>query len=83
MKQGQYHPLTVPEMAVSLFAANEGYIDDVEVEKVTDFEKALHEYMAAEHKALMDRMAAELELTDEIERGLRKAIEDFKAHHAY
>ena len=83
MKQSQYHPLTVPEMAVSLFAANEGYIDDVEVEKVTDFEKALHEYMASEQKPLLDKIGAEQELTEGIDQELRRAIEDFKQHHAY
>jgi F-type H+-transporting ATPase subunit alpha len=40
MKQMQYSPLSVAQMAVSLFAANEGYLDDVEVKKVVDFERA-------------------------------------------
>ncbi len=42
MKQKQYSPLSVAEMAVSLFAANEGYLDDVDIKKVVDFEAALH-----------------------------------------
>ena len=41
MKQAQYQPLSIAEMSVSLFAANEGFIDDVEVEKVGSFEAAL------------------------------------------
>jgi F-type H+-transporting ATPase subunit alpha len=83
MKQGQYQPLTVPEMATSLFAANEGYLDDVEVEKVVDFEKALHDYMNSQQKALMDQISSEAKLTDEIQSGLHEALKDFKAHHAY
>ena len=42
MKQKQYAPLTVAEMAVSLYAANEGYLDDVPADKIVDFETALH-----------------------------------------
>ncbi|MFA9459233.1 F0F1 ATP synthase subunit alpha [Thiohalorhabdus sp. Cl-TMA] len=83
MKQGQYKPLSVAEMAVSLFAANEGYIDDVEVEKVVDTEKALHEYMHSQQKDLMEKMASELALTDEIQSGLHSALKDFKEKHAY
>jgi len=83
MKQGQYKPLSVPEMATSLFAANEGYLDDVEVEKVVDFEKALHEYMHSQQKDLLDKMASELKLTDEIVSGLHSALKDFKEKHAY
>jgi len=45
MKQNQYAPLSVAEMAVSLFAANKGFIDDVEVNQVVAFERALHSYM--------------------------------------
>jgi F-type H+-transporting ATPase subunit alpha len=70
-------------MAVSLFAANEGYLDDVEVEKVVDFEKALHDYMNSQQKALMDKISSDLKLTDEITSGLHEALKDFKANHAY
>ncbi len=83
MKQGQYQPLSVPEMAVSLFTANEGYLDDVEVERVTELEKALHEYMHSQQKDLMDKIASELKLTDEIQEGLHAALKDFKEKHAY
>jgi len=83
MKQGQYQPLSVPEMAVSLFAANEGYLDDVEVEKIVEFEKALHDYVGSQQKALMDKIASDLKLTDEITSGLHEALKDFKANHAY
>ena len=44
MKQKQYSPLSVAEMALSLFAANEGFIDPVPVPKVVDFEEALHDF---------------------------------------
>ena len=80
MKQKQYSPLSVAEMAVSLFAADQGYIDDVEIEKVLNFEQAMISYMHASHAEMMDRINASGDYNDEIEAGLRAAIEDFKAN---
>ena len=56
MKQKQYSPMSVAQMGVSLFAANEGYLKNVEVKKVLDFEAALHSYMASEHAELMKQV---------------------------
>jgi F-type H+-transporting ATPase subunit alpha len=59
MKQKQYSPLSVAEMGVSLFAANEGYLKNVEVKKVLDFEAALHSFMAQRTRsALMNNINA-------------------------
>ena len=55
MKQKQYSPQSVAEMGVVLYAANEGYLSDVEVNKIGDFEAALLSYMHAEHGDLMSR----------------------------
>ena len=79
MKQKQYSPLSVAEMAVSLYAVDQGYLDDVEKEKVVDFEHALHGYMRASQAELMDRINASGDYNDEIESALRAAVEDFKA----
>ena len=79
MKQKQYSPLSVAEMAVSLFAVDQGYLDDVENEKVVDFEHALHGYMRASHADLMDKICESGDYSDEIEASLRSAVEDFKA----
>jgi F-type H+-transporting ATPase subunit alpha len=62
MKQFQYSPLSVAQMAVSLFAANEGYLDDVEVKKVVDFERALQGYMSSSQKPLLDKIDADRRL---------------------
>ncbi len=83
MKQKQYSPLSVAQMAVSLFAANEGYIDDVENPKVVDFEAALHDYMDASQKPLMDRINETTDYNDEIANGLHEALKDFKANHTW
>jgi len=83
MKQKQYSPLSIAEMAVSLFAANEGYLDDVDLKKVVDFEAALHGYMKSSQAALMDRINQSGDYNDEIEQALHRALQDFKANRAW
>ena len=78
MKQKQYSPLSVAEQAVSLFAANQGYLDDVELAKVGSFEAALHSHMRSKHGELMNRINASGDYNDEIEKGLRAALDAFK-----
>ena len=77
MKQNQYSPLSVAQMAMSLFAANEGYLDTVEVNKVLAFEAALHGYMKSEHSALMDKINETGDFSDEIKNGMKQAIDSF------
>ncbi len=79
MKQKQYSPLSVAEMAVSLFAADQGYLDDVDLNKVVDFESALHAYMRASQSGLMEQINATGDYNDDIVAGLKAAVEDFKA----
>jgi F-type H+-transporting ATPase subunit alpha len=83
MKQGQYAPLSIGLMACSLFAANEGYLDDVDKKKVVDFEKALHSYMLSAQAALIDRINSTGDYNAEIEQGLHAAIKDFKANNTW
>lgn len=83
MKQGQYAPLSVAEMAVSLFAANEGYIDDVDVKKVVAFEAALHSHVKSNNSDLLDKINESGDYSDEIIAGLKSAIETFKANGIY
>jgi F-type H+-transporting ATPase subunit alpha len=83
MKQKQYAPLTVAEMAISLFAANEGYLDDVDVEKIVAFEAGLHGSFKDNDEELMKKINESGDLNDEISDGLKKAVEDFKQNGAY
>ncbi len=83
MKQKQYSPLTVGEMAVSLYAVNEGYLDDVEAGKVVAFEAALHAHVRDKFSDLLDQINASGDYDDEIEASLKKAVEDFKRSGAY
>ena len=80
MKQKQYSPLTVGEMAVSLYAVNEGMIDDVDVNKVVDFEAALLDFVRSSHGDLLDQINASGDYNDEIEAGLKKAVDNFKSN---
>ncbi|MFO8152142.1 F0F1 ATP synthase subunit alpha [Thioalkalivibrio sp.] len=83
MKQGQYSPLAIGEMAFSLFAANEGFLDDVEVEKVVNFEQALLDYVRSSQKALLEKINESGDYDSEIESAMRKALEEFKAKHSW
>ena len=79
MKQNQYAPLNVAEMAMSLYAVDKGYIDDVDVNKVVDFENAMHDFMRSQHKSLLDNINGSGDFNDDVEASMKKAIEDFKA----
>ena len=79
MKQKQYSPLSISEMGIMLYAANEGFLKDVEVNKIGDFEQALLSFMHAEHGDLMDKIVASGDYSDEIEAAFKAAIEKFKA----
>lgn len=77
MKQDQYSPMSVAQMAVSLYAANEGFLDDLEINKVRDFEDALQSYMGSEQSALMTKINEKGDFSDEIKQGIQSAIESF------
>jgi F-type H+/Na+-transporting ATPase subunit alpha len=83
MKQGQFAPLSVAEMAFSLFAANEGFLDDVDAEQIVRFERALLEYVRASQRALLDQINEFGDYNAEIESAMRKAMEEFKAKHSW
>jgi F-type H+/Na+-transporting ATPase subunit alpha len=83
MKQGQYSTMSVAQMAISLFAANQGFLDDIEVKKIVDFERALQSYMKAEHGALLDKINQSGDYNDDIAGQMKAAIEKFKASHTW
>ena len=83
MKQPQYSPLSVGEMALSLFAANEGYLDDVAVNDIVPFEQAMHAFINDKHSDLVASINDSGDFNDDIAAGMSKAIEDFKANGAY
>ena len=80
MKQPQYSPLTVGEMAVSLYAVDKGYIDDVDKNKVVAFEAAMHDYLRSNHSDLLDQINSTGDYNDDIEAAIKNAVESFKAN---
>jgi F-type H+-transporting ATPase subunit alpha len=83
MKQKQYSPLSVAEMAVSLYAVDMGYMDDLEIAKIGDFESALHSYMKDTKGELMTRIDETGDYDDDVEAALKSGIEDFKANQVW
>jgi len=79
MKQKQYSTLSVAEMAFSLFAANEGFLDDVPVKKIVDFEAAMHSYLRSSAADFLKRINDKGDYNDEIATEMRKTITAFKA----
>ncbi len=79
MKQKQYSPMSIAQQAFSLLAANKGYLDDVEVNKVVDFEEALQAYLKSNEAELLEEINRTGDFNDEIEAKMIAAIEKFKA----
>ena len=83
MKQKQYSPLSVADMALSLYAVNEGYLDEVDVAKVGDFEAAIHDFAHANSADLMAQIAETGDFSEEIQAGLKATCEGFAEKGAY
>jgi len=83
MKQFQYAPLTVADMAFSLYSANEGFLDDVEVSKVVDFEAAMHSFVRSNYADLLNKINQSGDYNDEIASEMKAALEKFKASSTY
>ena len=78
LKQAQYQPQQVWQLASSLYAANNGFLDDLDVKHILAFEKGLHDHLKSKFAALIGRIEDTKDLSKEDEAALRAAIEDFK-----
>ena len=83
MKQKQYAPMSVAEMALSIYAVNGGYMDKVDMKKVVAFEAALQSFAHSNHAAMLDRINREPKLSKDNEVALKKCVEDFIATGTY
>jgi F-type H+-transporting ATPase subunit alpha len=83
MKQMQYAPMNVAETAISLFTAEKGFLKDVALDKVGDFESALQSYMNSEFSELMASIEATGNYNGDIESNLKAAIEKFKSTQSW
>src|SRR5215216_4981442 len=78
MKQAQYQPQQVWEMALTLFAVNNDYFDDIDVKKALSAEKSMRDYLKSKYAALVKTMDEKKDLSAEDEKALHSAIKDWK-----
>ncbi len=83
MKQPQYATLSISEMALTLYAINNGYYDDVEVNRALAFEAALKSYIRGQHGSVLEKIESTKELDADTEKQLIAAIEEFKKNGTY
>lgn len=81
LKQGQYVPVPTECQVMTLYAAINGYLDDVEVEKVSAFEAGLRTFMESSHPEIGSAIARSKELAEDTEEALKAAIQEFKQSH--
>lgn len=79
MKQKQYAPLSVFDQALVIFSAERGYLDDVELNKLADFESALLSYAHGQYADFATEINKTGAYNDDIEAKLKKLVDDFKA----
>ena len=78
LKQPQYRPMPVEQQVMIIYAVTNGFLDDIDAAKIRVWEQGFHEFMAAQHKSLVDDIRTKRALTDEITPRLKKAIEEYK-----
>ena len=81
LKQPQYTPYPVEDQVMVIFTAVKGYLDDLEVKEVTDFEKQLLAFLHSSHPEIGKDIVANKKITDDNEAALRAAIEEFKTRY--
>ena len=81
LKQDEHDPMPVEEQVAVIFAASNGYLDDVEPDSIMDWEDKFRNYMRDSHGEILDSIREEKQLTDETERSLRDAIEHFNENY--
>jgi F-type H+-transporting ATPase subunit alpha len=78
LKQPQYEPVPLGQQVISIFCGTRGYLDDVPIDRVRDFERELLRYMEHDHSEIQRDIEEQGKITDETEPKLRGAIEEFK-----
>ncbi|MBM3394305.1 MAG: F0F1 ATP synthase subunit alpha, partial [Betaproteobacteria bacterium] len=83
MKQPQYQPMAVWEMALTLFAVNNSYFDDVDVKKALSAERSLREYCKSKYADLVNRIESTKDLNADDEKTLHEAVKDWKKNGSF
>jgi len=79
LKQKQYVPMNVEKQVAIIFAASRGHLDDLSIDKISDFESGLFEYLDANSSNILDEIVKEGKISDNLEKELNKAITNFKS----
>ena len=77
LKQGQYEPMKVENQVAVIFAVSKGYLDAIPVQKVSEYESGLFDYLEANNKKDLESLVAEGAISDELSKNLEKSISDF------
>ncbi len=83
LKQPQYEPMPVEQQVMIIYAATNGYLDDIPLEKVQEAEASFHLFMSSNHPEIGQAIAESKDLSDETERALKAAIEEWKRTSAF
>jgi F-type H+-transporting ATPase subunit alpha len=83
MKQAQYQPMQVNEMALTLFSVNNGYFDDIDLKKALAAERSLRDYIKTKYAALFDGIEQKKDISADDEKALKAAVEDWKKNGTY
>ena len=78
LNQPQYEPMTFAKQVVSVFAGTRGYLDDVPLDRIGDFERSLHRHLDQNHPEIERDITEKGQISEETDKALRAAIEDFK-----
>jgi len=78
LKQGQYVPMVVEEQVVSIYAAVNGFLDDIDLDKIAAFENEFHKYLRSSRPEILKGIVDKKEITKDNEEALKKAIQEFK-----
>ncbi len=78
LKQGQYEPMAVENQVAIIYALTNGYLDDVEVEKIKAWEIDFHKFLKSQGKNVIEIIREKRELSDEVVEALEKGIKEFK-----
>ena len=81
LKQGQYQPMSVEDQVMMIFAGNEGYLDQIDADKVADFEKKFLAYVHSTHSEIPESIAKSKKLDDATEKNLSGVLGDFVGHY--
>jgi len=77
LKQGQYEPMLVENQVLIIYSAINGYLDNIKVERIAEFEKGLHDYFANNSKQILLEIKEKGEITESLDKELNKAIKEY------